>query len=76
MGFVGVGRRYSMKRLIHRKQLNKITSVEFSYNDVTITQDGALVVLDKDEILEIANLIVNERHDLEVMAKWRKDYAN
>jgi hypothetical protein len=65
-----------MKRLIHKKQLNVITSVEFSYNDVTVTQDGALVVLDKDEILEIANLIVNERHDLEVMKNWKKDYAN
>jgi hypothetical protein len=65
-----------MKRLIHKKQLNVITSVEFSYNDVTVTQDGALVVLDKDEILEIAQLIVNERKDLEALKDWRKEYAN
>ena len=55
-----------MKRLIHKKQLNVITSVEFSYKDVTVLQEGALVVLDKDEILEIARLIENERIDNEI----------
>ncbi len=65
-----------MKRLIHRKQLNKITSVDFSYNDVTITQDGALVVLDKEEILELALLISNELKDLKIMEDWKKIYAN
>ena len=65
-----------MKRLIHKKQLDKITSVEFSYNDVSIWQEGALVVLTKDEVLELAQLISNERRDLEVMEKWRKGYDN
>jgi hypothetical protein len=54
-----------MKRLIHKKQLDVITSVEFSYKDVTITQDGALVVVDKEHILELARLIDWERHDNE-----------
>jgi hypothetical protein len=53
------------KQLIHNKQLNKITAVKFSYNDVTITQDGHLVVLDKYEILELAQLITNEINDQE-----------
>jgi hypothetical protein len=65
-----------MRRLIHKKQLNVITSVEFSYKDVTVTQEGALVVLDKDEILEIARLIENERMDNEIMEMreetWRQ----
>jgi hypothetical protein len=65
-----------MKRLIHRKKLNVITSVEFSYKDVTVLQEGSLVVLDKDEILEIAQLIVNERQDLEYMEKWKKAFTN
>lgn len=65
-----------MKRLIHKKQLDVITSVEFHRKDVTIVQDGALVVLDKDQWLEIAQLIVNEQKDLEIMGNWRKDYAN
>lgn len=65
-----------MKRLIHKKQLDVITSVEFSYKDVTILQDGSLVVLDKDQWLEIAQLIVNERKDLEIMESRRKEYAN
>jgi hypothetical protein len=54
-----------MKRLIHKKKLDTITSVEFSYKDVTIYQDGSLVVLDKEQILEIARLIDWERHDHE-----------
>lgn len=65
-----------MKRLIHKKQLDAITSVEFSYKDVSIWQEGALVVLTKDEVLEIAQLIENERKDLEIMDSWRKDYGN
>jgi hypothetical protein len=59
------------KRLIHKKQLNKITFVKFSYEDVSIEQDGAIVVLDKDEIIEIARLIENERHDLEYYEKLK-----
>jgi hypothetical protein len=58
-----------MKRLIHAKKLNKITKVLFSYNDVSVEQDGHVVVLDKDEIIEIARLIENERHDLEYYEK-------
>jgi hypothetical protein len=65
-----------VKRLIHKKQLDVITSVEFHRKDVTIVQDGSLVVLDKDQWLEIAQLIVNERKDLEIMENWRKEYAN
>lgn len=53
------------KLLIHAKQLNKITHVKFSQNDVSITQDGDLVVLDKYEILELAQLITNELNDRE-----------
>lgn len=63
------------KRLIHAKKLNKLTSVKFSYNDVSIEQDGDLVVLDKDEILELAQLIVNERKDQEFYQQRRKHYA-
>lgn len=54
-----------IERIIHKKQLNVITSVEFSYKDVCIMQDGALVVLDKAEILELARIITNEQNDLE-----------
>jgi hypothetical protein len=53
------------KRIIHRKQLDKLTKAEFSYKDVTIYQDGDLVVIDKDQILELAQLIQNERNDQE-----------
>lgn len=65
-----------MKRLIHKKQLDVITSVEFSYKDVTIMQDGSLVVLDKDQWLEIAQLIVNEKIDLEFYEQRREEYEN
>jgi hypothetical protein len=65
-----------MKRLIHKKQLNIITSVEFSYKDVTILQEGALVVVDKDEILQIARLIENERMDNKIMEMRRKPWEN
>lgn len=65
-----------MRRLIHKKQLDAITSVEFSYKDVSIWQEGALVVLTKDEVLEIAQLIANERKDLEIMESWRKSYGD
>lgn len=59
------------KRLIHAKRINKITKVLFSYEDVSIEQDGALVVLDKDEIIEIARLIENERQDQEYYEKLK-----
>jgi len=52
--------------------LDKITKVEFSYQDVTIYQDGDLVVIDKDQILELAQLIQNERNDREFYEKLRK----
>lgn len=61
-----------MKRLIHGKQLDKITKVEFSYKDITIMQDGALVVIDKDQILELARLIEWERHDLEFYEQGKR----
>ena len=60
------------KRMIHNKQLDKITKVEFSYKDVTIYQDGDLVVVDKDQILELAQLIQNERNDKEFYENLRK----
>ena len=59
-------------RMIHNKQLDKITKVEFSYKDVTIYQDGDLVVIDKDQILELAQLIQNERNDNEFYENSRK----
>jgi len=59
-------------RRIHNKQLDKITKVEFSYKDVTIYQDGDLVVIDKDQILELAQLIQNERNDNEFYENSRK----
>ena len=59
-------------RMIHNKQLDKITKVEFSYKDVTIYQDGDLVVIDKDQILELAQLIQNERNDKEFYENSRK----
>ena len=59
-------------RMIHNKQLDKITKVEFSYKDVTIYQDGDLVVIDKDQILELAQLIQNERNDKEFYENARK----
>ncbi len=60
------------KRLIHKKQIDAITSIEFSYNDVSIWQDGALVVLTKEEVLKIAKLIEWERHDTEFYKKRGK----
>jgi hypothetical protein len=65
-----------MKRLIHKKQLNIITSVEFSYKDVTILQEGSLVVLEKDEIIELARMIENERYDLEFYKRRSSLNAN
>lgn len=65
-----------IRKLIHAKRLNKITQVKFSYNDVSIEQDGDLVVLDKDEILELAQLIFNERQDEEFYESRRKLYGN
>jgi hypothetical protein len=53
------------KRLIHKKTINKITTAEFSYEDVSIWQEGSLVLLTKLEIVELAQLIVNEEKDLE-----------
>jgi len=53
------------KRLIHKKTINKITHAEFSYEDVSIWQEGSLVLLTKLEIVELAQLIVNEEKDLE-----------
>jgi hypothetical protein len=64
-----------IRRIVHAKRLNKITQVKFSYNDVSIEQDGDLVVLDKDEILELAQLIVNERKDHEFYESRRRKYA-
>ena len=55
----------NVRKLIHNKQLNAITSVEFSYNDLTILQDGHMILLEKDEVLELAQLIQNERKDQE-----------
>jgi hypothetical protein len=63
-----------IRKIIHAKRLNKITHVKFSYNDVSVEQDGDLVVLDKDEILELAQLIINERKDHEFYENRRRFY--
>jgi hypothetical protein len=57
------------RRLIHNKTINKITKAEFSYEDVSIWQDGALVLLTKEEIVELAQIIVNEELDLNYLEK-------
>lgn len=59
-------------RMIHGKQLDRLTKVEFSYKDVTIYQDGDLVVIEKDQIIELAQLIQNERNDQEFYENSRK----
>lgn len=59
-------------RIIHSKQLDRLTKVDFSYKDVIIYQDGDLVVIDKDQILELAQLIQNERNDQEFYENSRK----
>ena len=51
------------QKIIHAKQLDSITKVEFSYKDITIYQEGALVVITKEEVLELAQLIQAEKHD-------------
>lgn len=61
-----------MRRLIHKKKINRITEANFSYNDVVLIQDGDMVVLDKAEILELAQLIKNEIHDKEFYEKGRE----
>jgi hypothetical protein len=53
------------KRLIHKKTINKITHAEFSYDDVSIWQEGSLVLLTKLEIVELAKLIVDEEKQLQ-----------
>lgn len=65
-----------VRRLIHKKQINRITQASFSYNDVVIAQDGEMVILDKAEILELAQLIKNEIHDKEFYDKGRNRNGN
>lgn len=60
------------QKIIHAKQLDSITKVEFSYKDITIYQEGALVVITKDEVLELAQLIQAERHDQEYYENMKK----
>lgn len=61
-----VGERMTAKnRLIHKKRLNKITRAEFHEEDVSIYQEESMVILDKAEIIELAQIIMNEEHDLE-----------
>lgn len=38
-------------------KLDKITTVEFSHKDISIWQDGSLVVLDNEQVLELAKEI-------------------
>jgi hypothetical protein len=57
------------RRLIHKKTINKITTAEFSYEDVSLWQEGALVLLTKLEILELAQLIMKEEKELETLEK-------
>jgi hypothetical protein len=60
-------------RTIHAKQLDSLTSVLFSYKDVSIMQENALVVLDKEQILELARIIQNEKYDQEFYENLRKE---
>lgn len=60
------------QKIIHAKQLDSITKVEFSYKDITIYQEGALVVITKEEVLELAQLIQAEKHDQEFYESLRK----
>jgi hypothetical protein len=63
-----------VKRMIHKKQIDNITSVEFHRNDLTILQDGSLVVLLKDDILRLAQLIENEKRDNEFYEVTRRGF--
>jgi hypothetical protein len=54
-----------MKRIIHAKRLDKLTKVEFHIDDITIIQEGAIVVLYKEQILELARIITNEKFENE-----------
>lgn len=51
------------KLMIQAKQINNVTKARFSEVDVCIYQDGDMVILYKDEILELAKLIQNEKID-------------
>ncbi len=42
-------------------QLDKLTRIEFSKKDISIWQDGSLVILDKEQVFELVELI--EKHD-------------
>jgi hypothetical protein len=43
--------------LVRKIKLDKITTAEISYKDISIWQDGSLVILDKEQILELAQII-------------------
>lgn len=60
------------QRIIHAKQLDSITKVEFSYKDITIYQENALVLLTKDQIIELATLILAEEHDQKYYEDMKK----
>lgn len=45
---------------IIEKQIDRLTTVKIS-TDVAISQDGDLVILDLDDILEIAEIIKKEK---------------
>jgi hypothetical protein len=63
---VGMDKRMTIKkRLIHKKRLNDITLVEFHGDDISIFQEESMVILDKAEIIELAQIIMNEEHDLQ-----------
>ncbi len=42
-------------------QLDKITKIEFSKKDISIWQDNSLVMLGKEQVFELVELI--EKHD-------------
>jgi hypothetical protein len=50
-----------MKSALIKVDLDDITKVDFSYNDVTIWQDGSFVILRKDEVLKLAEIIESEK---------------
>lgn len=65
-----------MQRLIHKKQLNNITAVEFTEKEIIIHQEADYVILYKDELLKIAQLLENEKRDQEFYKNRSVNHVN
>lgn len=50
-----------------KKQLNKITMVEFYEKDIAVRQENDYIILDKSEILQLARIIREEQPDLKFL---------